>query len=340
MSQKGSLLESGNDDKSIEISDDIEVVGPGKMLSEARISIGMSQQQVADKLNFRVTLVQNIETECFDKSLPDTFNRGYLRNYAKLVNVSQEQVLVSYEQLDVAQKNCAELQSFSKGTEKRAEHNRVMWVTYLILAVLVGATLVWWMQTPSSQPINLSEINSPVKVVVNQGGANDNNQTDFSQINPDSADQSNAKVVEMSGNILTIADEVVKTTPESELLAGVAEQVIDQGNANLTAIAEQAKVESQLTVAELDSPDLITALAKVVFTFSGDCWVNIYDASGERLAWGVKKSGYVMTISGQAPFSVTLGKPELVTIDYNDVRVDTSTFSVGNIAKFALPIKP
>jgi cytoskeleton protein RodZ len=54
----------------------------------------------------------------------------------------------------------------------------------------------------------------------------------------------------------------------------------------------------------------------------------------------VKKSGYIMRISGQAPFSITLGKPELVQIDYNDVPVDMAVFNAGNIAKFSLPLIP
>ena len=39
-------------------------------------------------------------------------------------------------------------------------------------------------------------------------------------------------------------------------------------------------------------------------------------------------------------FRVTLGKPELVQIDYNDVSVDMTAFNVGNIAKFSLPLAP
>ncbi|MBL4822572.1 MAG: DUF4115 domain-containing protein, partial [Colwellia sp.] len=74
------------------------------------------------------------------------------------------------------------------------------------------------------------------------------------------------------------------------------------------------------------------------FTFSGDCWVNIYDATGERIAWGVKKLGYVMTITGKAPFKVTLGKPELAEIYFNDTPVDMLSFNAGNIAKFTLPL--
>jgi cytoskeleton protein RodZ len=82
----------------------------------------------------------------------------------------------------------------------------------------------------------------------------------------------------------------------------------------------------------------VADISTVVFTFSGDCWVNIYDATGERIAWGVKKLGYVMTITGKAPLKVTLGKPELAAIAFNGKQVDMSSFNVGNIAKFTLPL--
>jgi len=81
-----------------------------------------------------------------------------------------------------------------------------------------------------------------------------------------------------------------------------------------------------------------TVESTVVFTFAGDCWVNITDATGERVAWGVKKTDYVMTIKGVAPFNVTLGKPELGTIDFAGQNVDMSQFNAGNIAKFTLPL--
>ena len=134
-----------------ELSEDMEVMGPGQILSDARKKMGLSQEDVAIKLNFRTTLVNEIENEVFDTSMPETFNRGYLRNYAKLVNVSQEDVMASYEQLNVAKTQASELQSFSKGTEKLAESNRIMWISYLILAILIGSTVVWWMQNNTAE---------------------------------------------------------------------------------------------------------------------------------------------------------------------------------------------
>ena len=45
-----------------------------------------------------------------------------------------------------------------------------------------------------------------------------------------------------------------------------------------------------------------------------------------------------MTIKGKAPLRITVGKPELTSIVFNGQAVDMSSFDVGNIAKFNLPI--
>lgn len=329
-----------------EISDDIEIVSPGRMLKEAREMRGLSQQQVADKLNFRKTLVEEIELDQFDLTVPEAFNRGYLKNYAKLVNVAHEDVLNSYDQLGVAKRQYAEMQSFSKGTEKQAEHNMVMWITYLILATLVIATVVWWGQRPSEQPepimVETSALESQENKAVEQVNLLGENQssseadthnaeqqvTDVNAINTiDSTDAISASLPALKDALKENANKRDNTE------ASAAEQVtanVDLNNNALDATGQQAHSEEDLT----------TTVANVVFTFSGDCWVNISDATGERIAWGVKKSGYIMRISGQAPFSITLGRPELVQIDYNDVSVDMSAFNAGNIAKFSLPIEP
>jgi cytoskeleton protein RodZ len=331
MNQELEVLKGESDDLA-ETTDGIDVVSPGSMLKLAREIRGLSQQQVANKLNFRIHLVENIEGDKFDCSLPEAFNRGYLKSYAKLVNIAQEDVLKSYEKLAITQNQCAGMQSFSKGTEKQAEHNMLMWITYLILAILVTATVVWWLQSPSEQP-------EPIAVNTLETLAEDNTAT--KQANLSSKYNANKS----------------SRMPNGESVVSVIKVV--QIEANVNSDAENLDITVPLDVEQvLSSPDLIdaqvdlnnnkalgenalsSAINHVVFTFAGDCWVNIFDATGERIAWGVKKSGYIMRISGQAPFSITLGKPELVQIDYNDVPVDMGVFNAGNIAKFLLPLAP
>ena len=316
-----------------ELCENIEVVGPGLILSEARKRLSLSVEDVSSRLNFRTNLVSEIEQDIFDPLLPATFNRGYLRSYAKLVAVDIDEVLSAYDMLSVAEVQRSEMQSFSNLTEKQAEHSRLMWFSYLIVALLFGLMVLWWLQE-SEVTINLFDKSKKEQTI--------SNTTD--------------KVVDVNVVKKAVgASEIHNTaTIETDEITKPAEitKVVDSVKKDLQATAVDQKLESALesqvetkinvnNITELAPelvPEAVPELSTVVFTFLGDCWVNIYDATGDRIAWGVKKSGYVMTVTGKAPLKVTLGKPELATIAYNGKQVDMSSFNTGNIAKFTLPL--
>jgi cytoskeleton protein RodZ len=71
--------------------------------------------------------------------------------------------------------------------------------------------------------------------------------------------------------------------------------------------------------------------------FSENCWVDVVDAEGNRVAYGTKQAGYVMQLTGKAPFVVTLGNPSVVSINFNQQAVDMSAFPAGRVAKFTIP---
>ena len=304
-----------------ELCEDIEVVGPGLLLSEARKKLSLSVEDVSNKLNFRRNLVNEIEQDVFDETLPTTFNRGYLRNYAKLVAIDIDEVLSAYDMLGVAQIQRSEMQSFSNLTEKQAEHSRLMWISYLIAAILFGLMVVWWLQEPK---LSVNFFDNPQKELEQQtsNDASDTADLNVTQKIIEASKLPKAEVIETDGTA-TIIEGTQKTI----------EPVISEPIVDVVFEKQQEAIIDTNAETEL-LPDIST----VVFTFSGDCWVNIYDATGDRVAWGVKKSGYVMTVTGKAPLKVTLGKPELATITFNDKQVDMSSFNVGNIAKFTLPL--
>ncbi|MDP7593213.1 MAG: DUF4115 domain-containing protein [Litorilituus sp.] len=303
------VLSTANSSKQIdELGEDIIVVGPGQILSEARKKISLTQQQVADRLNFRLNLVTDIEKDIFDHSLPATFNRGYLRNYAKLVTVDIDEVIAAYDLLGVAKTQRSEMQSFSNLTEKQAEHSRLMWLSYFIAAILLGLMVVWWFQQSAED--------EPVIRVANESDVTKTIVTEPAKMS------------------------IAKNSLDGEKAKGKKIQRVENVMPGLTNKVNSATtfVESSVQVKQQKSQPDEASISSAVFTFSGDCWVNIYDATGERIAWGVKKSGYVMTISGKAPFKVTLGKPELAAIVFNGQTINMSPFNVGNIAKFTLPL--
>ncbi|MGL1957368.1 MAG: DUF4115 domain-containing protein [Colwellia sp.] len=320
--------------QSSELSEDMEMISPGQMLSDAREKKGLTQEQIAATLNFRLALVINIEQDYLDQSLPATFNRGYLCNYAKLVGVNLVDIIASYDALGAAKIQRSELQSFSNLTEKQAEHSRLMWVSYLIVAILIGLTVLWWLQDNNQQAVNKAQENKAIN---------------SSLVQVKTTLPENSKEVEQA---LLVEKAVEKTVNKTEL---------KHAESTLTTKSEQEQTAATIQPEDLANTDVASnrteplaqpsslveptsliapAESTAIFTFSGDCWVNIYDALGERIAWGVKKTGYVMTVKGISPLKITLGRPELATIVFNDQPIDMSPFNVGNIAKFTLPIDP
>jgi len=313
-----------------ELCEDMEVVGPGLMLSEARKKLSLSIDEVSTRLNFRRNLVEEIEKDIFDQSLPATFNRGYLRNYAKLVSVDIDEIMSAYDMLGVAEVQRSEMQSFSNLTEKQAEHSRLMWLSYLIAAILFGLMVLWWVQEPKLS-VNLFDDAKPEKEQVLETSNDTNETVDLSVATKKVVTSTLAKLEVIQPDEATQLAAKVNKNIESAI-QDIAEQNID------TVLENQVTPTTEIQTQVNAETELVPDISTVVFTFSGDCWVNIYDATGERVAWGVKKSGYVMTVTGKAPLKVTLGKPELATIAFNGNQVDMSSFNAGNIAKFTLPL--
>lgn len=70
--------------------------GPGAALREARESAGLTIEQVADKLHLLQSVVSSLENDCYDRIRGETFVRGYLRNYARLLGIDDDEIVGRY----------------------------------------------------------------------------------------------------------------------------------------------------------------------------------------------------------------------------------------------------
>jgi cytoskeleton protein RodZ len=320
-----------NSKQNDELSEDMEMVGPGQILSEARTKASMTIGDVAKILKFKERLVENIEKDIFDQKLPATYNRGYLKSYAKLINADINEVLSAYDMLGVAEVQRSEMLSFSNLTEKQAEHSRLMWLTYFIAAILFGLMILWWQQEPK-QTIDENITDKQPDLAIPTSKSEMKKEAETLSLDDD------VEITELDTGELTLEPALEKI---AEKVSSSTNELIDQEEQVVTSIdSVDGTVALDVTedVLLVENATPIAEISTAIFTFSGDCWVNIYDANGERIAWGVKKSGYVMNITGEAPLKVTLGKPELAIIEFNGQAIDMSGFNAGNIAKFTLPL--
>ena len=70
---------------------------PGALLRAGRERAGMTIEQVAEKLHLLQSVVNQLEKDCYDRIRGETFVRGYMRNYARLLGIDADEVLVRYK---------------------------------------------------------------------------------------------------------------------------------------------------------------------------------------------------------------------------------------------------
>ena len=96
--------------------DQHEALSTGVRLRNAREQLGLSQQAVAERLCLKVSTVRDIEEDKAPADLASTFLRGYIRSYAKLVHIPENELLPMMEkQAPVRAAKVAPMQTFSPG---------------------------------------------------------------------------------------------------------------------------------------------------------------------------------------------------------------------------------
>jgi cytoskeleton protein RodZ len=273
----------------------------GQVLASARKEANLTIEAVADRLKLSPKQITKLEQDDYSALGPITFVKGYIKAYCTLLQLDQAQTLALFETPESVADNKG-MQSFSRRTEKEANDSRLMLVSYMILAIVLGSSgFMYWQTTSNESDVIVPEVQS---------------------IMP----QSEELAVKSDDEIVT--ETGVATTPEQPSEA--VTEVIETDKPVLDVLeAEQVPVE------ETNSAPVLNT---IVMHFKDDSWVEIFDASSERIAFGVKKAGYTMTVQGVAPFSVVLGRHQQVDVELDGQTVDLSSLPRNRSAKFKLPL--
>ena len=99
--------------------------GPGNHLRKARELKGMTEEDIAMRLRLRTSLVIDIDNDNLDAFQEPVFVRGYLRAYAKLVDINGDEVIAAYnarfpEKIKPSQRPLWQSRTLSEDAKPRA----------------------------------------------------------------------------------------------------------------------------------------------------------------------------------------------------------------------------
>ncbi|UCP82830.1 cytoskeleton protein RodZ [Pectobacterium versatile] len=306
--------------------DKTEAKLPGERLREARERLGLTQQTIAERLCLKVTTVRDIEDGTTPADLVPTFLRGYIRSYAKLVHLPEDELLPIVDKQAIPKTiSVSPMQSFSLKKSRKKRDGWLMTITWLVVLVVLGLTGAWWWQNHQAQQ---AEINSMVDHASSMQAQTEgqsvpliDNSAAQETATPDSVVAPSTPVDLSATAAATPSTPASATAPSSQSPSHAnAAQPQAAGNVLLGA---GAVAPAAGTVAESNP---VSAAHALVMTFKADCWLEVTDASGKKLFSGMQRNGGTLNLDGQSPYKLKIGAPAAVQIQFQGKPVDLSQF--------------
>ena len=320
----------------------------GERLRLAREQMGLTQQNVAERLCLKLTTVRDIEEDKSPADLASTFLRGYIRSYARLVHVPEDDLLpMMAKQAPVRAAKIEPMQSFSLGKRRKKRDGWLMIFTWLVVFVVVGLTGAWWWQNHKASQADLVSM-------ADQNGSGDNSQS--IPLGDNSTDSNTDADTNAAGTPVDNGAGAA-ATPESNAGApasSMSNNAQTTGSDNAVVSPSQAPIDTAPPAATSPAPansipagQMPTANAAVsqpagdpnaiVMNFKADCWLEVSDATGKKLFSGLQRSGGKLSLSGTAPYRLKIGAPGAVDVQYQNQPVDLSRFIRNNqVARLTL----
>ncbi len=309
----------------------------GVRLRNAREQLGLSQQAVAERLCLKVSTVRDIEEDKAPAELASTFLRGYIRSYAKLVHIPEEELLPMMEkQAPVRAAKVAPMQSFSLGKRRKKRDGWLMSFTWLVLFVVIGLTGAWWWQNHKAQQEEITTMADQSSAELN-GSAGEGAQS--IPLNTDASATASEPQAVTAGTANTATAQTAAPVVDQTAQAPADNAVVSSSQANVET-APAATADNAVQPLPSDPAGVTAAAADpnaLVMNFSADCWLEVTDATGKKLFSGLQRKDGTLNLAGQAPYKLKIGAPAAVQIQFQGKPVDLSRFIRTNqVARLTL----
>lgn len=329
----------------------------GEVLTEAREAKKLSQTDASNYLRYSVAQINALENNDFSALPQPMITRGFIRNYARYLNLDASPLLDSFK-ARVPESAPFAVRVKSDSYEVMDNKSGQSWLKYILGSILILLFLLAWMLYVEFLPKNLNQeplLDNPsgseaaLGAMADAEPSLDDIITEVPASN-ESNQELDANAIEANA-LLQQADStsLANTTNNSQLLtqpsavtpnaittnagmSGGSEQSLSQNSAtqpNTTATV--ASVSS--SVANPNQP----ALTQANIAVKADAWVQVTDASGAVMLEKIVRAGTSEVIAGVKPLNVVIGNANATSLTYAGKSVDLLPHTTeNNVARIKL----
>ena len=283
--------------------------GPGAIVRAQREARGLTRQDVADSLNLGQRVIEDIETGNWARLPTPAFTRGYLRAYAKLLDIDPDEVTKAFE----AAVDRGEMRKTADDSKRRRRQGRGLAelmqkhpgavLSGAVGAVICAVLIVLWTVWPAQKESVATAVVAADPIVPRPLPA-----ASAAEVSNEPAQPSNMAVhatVLATAAVVSPASASAPSPSYGSDTPGVR-RITNNGNDRLK------------------------------FSFTQECWVEIKDAQGASLYSDLSQSGDTLELVGRPPFHILLGNAPAVTMAFNGERVALSPHTRNNVGTLVL----
>ncbi len=295
----------------------LPVADVGELLRTHRLKRNLSQEEVASELRMDVRQLDALENNRFDAFSGTVFVQGYLRNYAKLLDLDPAPIIDEFNK--VSKTTPPEIVAIKKVMTSAggAAQIPLSQFTPVVVGIVVLALILWLGDNLYGF---IKEVTKTTEIVDTESGLTEIDVLDRFQ---EAQERLNA-----DAGTATSFD-------ESEQAEGLASETQTSSDSSLSELSAAPLSESESgSVSVFEAPEV-----RVVFRFREDSWIEVFDANDTRLLARIGAAGSEKIITGIPPLRVVLGNAPAVDVEFEGkpykLRINPNTqvarFNLGQV---------
>ena len=283
------------------MSEKEEKIYPGELLKEARKKTRRRYKRLSSELGIPEKYLEALEENNFSIMAGPTYIKGYLRAYAKKLDLDPETVIAAFDRYLKDQRR---LKKKAVKKEQKKETKQKFSYIYTVIFLLIALIML-------------------LIVFIPEGNNNSEKKEDIRSYSETEIQNSN--------NIPLILN--TKPALSIELEQNTSQNISDL-NIQKEVVASEITEEVEEETIKLS----IETINTIEMNFSGDCWIELMDKKG-IIEYRLAKAGTSIFFEGVGPFKLLIGNSKRVELFYNDVKVSlASTTNVKtNVSCLVLP---
>ena len=312
-----------NVDLAVEEASQLALPTVGTQLREARVARGLELSDVAQTLKLGLRQVEAVEADAWDSLPGQTFIRGFVRNYARLVQIDSAVLMAQLDEvltpqantLDVPDVRPTSMPQSGGGVSKRDRMVVMFGVGMVVLAALAYFLI----------PNDLSVMRQNLQSVLDSLGGQ-------KAPAPVAVEPVQSESVFPPG-----------VTPQ-QVMNPQAVAPVESTSGGSAPVANETPAAPQVSKQEVVAPAVVPTAAQaspvappqIRVVFDKESWLEVRDRDNKVIFSQRGSAGSEQQLSGQGPMSLTIGFAPGVHLYWRGQAVDLVPHTKGDVARLVL----